>query len=430
MNCAIYIRKSREEAGKDSHRLTVQRQQLPVHAQAQGWTPHVYDDGHASAARGKAENLPERSRLEADIRAGKINIILTIELSRLSRDDSMQDYTAWLHLCGEHSVKLATMSRVLDPAQHSDWMLLLMEGGFSSVEMKVLQGRMAEGRRQAFLSGKYLSGKPPAPYLYNKDLGGLQIDETQRAEVDRILTLAETQSAHSIAKQTGKAEITIRRMLADERLIMYQAKRIDPETGQTIDGQWPAIIDAERAERIRAGRRTRKTGSGIPREAASLLSNLDGLLVCGYCGHTAKTHRNSKARKDGTRLNYYGCSSCDKRRLVQQQIIDEKVIINLLGTLANTEQLKSCWLASQQNDTSGDQLTGLDREEKELTTQKQRLVQSITEGIIDFADAKDKRTEIETALNSIKILRRQILGNQTSEPDWISLEIARDGFGG
>ncbi|MEA3545743.1 MAG: recombinase family protein, partial [Thermodesulfobacteriota bacterium] len=145
MNAAIYIRKSREDKSKPSHRLTVQRQQLPAYAQSQGWTPTVYDDGHASAARGKTEDLAQRNQLETDIKSGKIQIILTIELSRLSRDDSMQDYTSWLHLCSQNNVKLATMSRTLDPAQHSDWMLLLMEGGFSSVEMKVLQGRMAEG---------------------------------------------------------------------------------------------------------------------------------------------------------------------------------------------------------------------------------------------------------------------------------------------
>jgi DNA invertase Pin-like site-specific DNA recombinase len=139
MTAAVYIRKSRKDADKPSHRLTVQREHLPAYAKAQGWQVEIYDDGHASAARGKTEDLRERARLEDDIRASRIDIILTIELSRLSRDDSLQDYVAWLHLCGEHGVKLATMSRILDPAQHSDWMLLLMEGGFSSVEMKVLQ---------------------------------------------------------------------------------------------------------------------------------------------------------------------------------------------------------------------------------------------------------------------------------------------------
>lgn len=36
MNAAIYIRKSREDKDKHAHRLTVQREQLPAHALAQG----------------------------------------------------------------------------------------------------------------------------------------------------------------------------------------------------------------------------------------------------------------------------------------------------------------------------------------------------------------------------------------------------------
>ena len=75
----------------------------------------VYDDGHASAARGKIEDLKERFRLETDIRENKVDIVLVIELSRLSRDDSLQDDVAGLTLCADRGVRLATPSQILDP---------------------------------------------------------------------------------------------------------------------------------------------------------------------------------------------------------------------------------------------------------------------------------------------------------------------------
>ena len=422
MTAAIYIRKSREDKNKPAHRLTVQRQQLPDYAMAQGWTPIVYDDGHASAARGKTEDLEERNRLEADIKAGKINIILTIELSRLSRDDSMQDYTAWLHLCSQHNVKLATMSRTLDPAQHSDWMLLLMEGGFSSVEMKVLQGRMAEGRKQAIRSGKYIWGNPPTPYVKNSATGAIEIDPDQRTQVDAILTMAETMSVHRIVQQTGLPQIKIRRMISDDRLLFYLGKILDPDSGEEIDGQWPPLIDADRATTIRQARRTRKP-YGKNREAGGLLSNLDGLLQCGYCGRTAKAWRNSRIKNDGTRNNYYGCShSCQKSRLVQQKIIDDKVITNLLGTLKKTDHLAEAWT---KNNTAGDipgQLAAIDSEETDLLGKKQRLIQAITEGVISFADAKNTRQQIENNLSALQLQRRKIQASRQPEPDWHDLQ--------
>ena len=74
MNAAIYIRKSRKDKDKPSHRLELQREQLPAHAKNQGWAYEIYDDGHASAARGKTDDLRERARLEADIRSGKVGV--------------------------------------------------------------------------------------------------------------------------------------------------------------------------------------------------------------------------------------------------------------------------------------------------------------------------------------------------------------------
>lgn len=429
MNCAIYIRKSRDEAGKDHHRLTVQRRQLPNYATSQGWTKIIYDEGHASAARGKSDSLPERNRLESDIKSGKIDIILTIELSRLSRDDTGMDFHRWIALCTDYNVKLATLDRVLDPNDPTDRTMLRITDTMSAGEMLWLAKRMREGREEAIRAGKYISGNPPSPYYHDKAEGGLLVDPQQLEEVNAILALAETTSARQIAKQTGKAEITIRRMLSDDRLLMYQAKRLDPETGEEISGQWPAIIDAEQAERVRSGRRTRKNG-GTPKQYAALLSNLGGLLQCGYCGKTVKTWRNSRIKKDGTRNNYYGCTTnCRKSRLVQQQIIDDKVITNLLGTLGNAEELKAAWLQhTTNNDTSNQQLADLDQEENELKTKKSRLIAAITDGIIDFADAKETRIKLDNTLSGIQIRRKQIHATKQTEPDWQALQIGHDNW--
>ncbi len=251
MKAAIYIRKSREDKDKPSHRLTVQREQLPAYAESRGWQFEIYDDGHASASRGKVDELKERARMERDIRAGKVHIILCIELSRLSRDESMQDYTAWLALCSEFGVKLATPSRTLDPVQHSDWMLLLMEGGFSSVEMKVLQARMREGRLQAQREGKWLGGTPPSPYKYDRNQGGLIVDTLQLSQMKHIWELAETRSAKAIARELMMPEIAVRRAICDDRLMIFQSLRHDPETGVIIQCDWEPVMNAEQADRIR-----------------------------------------------------------------------------------------------------------------------------------------------------------------------------------
>ncbi len=431
MNAAIYIRKSREEANKPSHRLQVQREQLPAHAISLGWTPHIYDDGHASAARGKTDDLRERARLEADIRSGKINLILTIELSRLSRDDSLQDYVAWLHLCSEKRVKLATLSRILDPAQHSDWMLLLMEGGFSSVEMKILQARMKEGRAHAYSAGKYLGGPVPEPYRFAGD-GKLIIDQNSLAKMQQLWTLAETKSARATANELGLPHIFVRRAIADDRLLFYQARRIDPETGCTITCDWPPCLDTEQVERIKAGRRSGKRGYQRP-HAGSLLSSMN-IFTCGYCGRTIRSWNNHRLRPSGKTdiYHHYGCKAnetkrlCERSRLIPQDIIDDKVTNNLLSTIAHADDLRNYWIAAH----TGDQTAPKQDTEKQinnLLAKKQRLTAAIVEGLIDFADAKKARSVIDAEMETVKAQRISAAEPaDTDEPDWNNLVLTRD----
>lgn len=431
LNAAIYIRKSREDDSKQGHRLTVQRERLPEYAKEQGWAPQIYDDGHASAARGKAENLPERTKLENDIRARKIHIILVIELSRLSRDDTMQDYIAWLTLCSDHNVKLATLSRILDPAQHSDWMLLLMEGGFSSVEMKVLQKRMSEGRNQAFITGKFLGGTPPKPYRYDKALRKPMVDQLLLDEMEILWTKAETMSAKAIAEDMTWPEIAVRRAISDDRLLFYQAHRINKETGEQIVCDWDPVMSLTRANRIKAARRTRKV-NGKRRDAAGLLTAM-GIFYCGYCGKTVKSWNNSKIRKDGTRLDYYACTTknrkdaCPKSRMIDHNTVDEKVMKNIFSTLSNTDKLKDQWkqyeTKTKQNDASQVILEQILETEKK----KDNIVAAIAAGVLEFGDAK---AQIDTIKTELAEFNNQLDKQEktSKEPDWEKLFIDKKAF--
>jgi DNA invertase Pin-like site-specific DNA recombinase len=422
--CAVYIRKSREEQGKPSHRLQVQREQLPAHARAQGWQVQIYDDGHASAARGKTAELPERARLEGDIRAGRVQIVLCLELSRLSRDDSLQDYTAWLHLCQQHQVKLATPSRILDPGQTSDWMLLIMEGGFSSVEMRILQGRMREGRAEAYRAGKWLSGNPPTPYRHDRAAGGLVIDPEKIATFRRLMQLAETLPAKTVAEQTGLPYISVRNAIADRRLLMYQGLRLDPDTGDTLPGQWPAVIDSHQADRIRAARSNRAKRCA-PTGRQSLLSSL-GLAVCGPCGASIRQQPGQR-RTDGSQLHYYACSaSCPGSRMHPQQTIDPRIIKNILGTLARLDDLQHYWQHSQNSTDTTEPLRQITVRETEAQRQQQNLINAIAEGIIPAELARRKSTDLKTQLANLQQERRQIHAQHHPEPDWQNLALSAD----
>ncbi|MFH1131408.1 MAG: recombinase family protein, partial [Pseudomonadota bacterium] len=113
LRCGIYVRKSRKDRDKESHRLEVQREKLPAYATSQGWQLSVFDDGYASGV--DQANLPHLQNLINRIRTREIDIVLCIELSRLSRDDTAVQYLQFIDVCRSNGVKLATPGQILDP---------------------------------------------------------------------------------------------------------------------------------------------------------------------------------------------------------------------------------------------------------------------------------------------------------------------------
>jgi hypothetical protein len=209
-------------------------------------------------------------------------------------------------------------------------------------------------------------------------------------------------------------------------LLFYQGLRIDPATGETIPGQWPAVIDAEQADRIRAGRISKASGYSR-RHHASLLSNLD-LVVCGYCGSSLRAWQGGRARSDNSRQQYYGCTAkegrtCPQSRMIQQPLIDERVVTNLLGILGRADELQKHWKARQAQLDPAATLAEMQQQERTLRQKKQRLVAAIAEGIIDFADARTQSTGIDRALAETLARQAELRRDLGSAPDWAALTL-------
>lgn len=433
LRVAIYIRKSRHDKGKAEPRLEMQRSKLPEIAQDMGCTScEIYDDGHSSASKKNLSNLIERNRLIQDIKDGKIDVVLVIEISRLSRDDSMTDFAALLDLCKEHQVKLATPGRILDPASIGDWTLLAIEGTLASAEMKKTIERMAQGATEAYLNGKYAGGGVPAPYVLGKELRRPVVDPAVLPACQRLWRLAENHSAKAISEMLGVPHISVRRAISDKRLDYLQAQRRDKENGEIIKCEWEPVLGADQASRIRSARKNRTT-NGNNTKPSALLTGLD-VLRCGYCGKTAKSWGNAKARKDGTTLRYYGCSSkstagkCKQSRMISLIIFDEKVIANVFNTVGCLEDLMAHWLSSQSAEGFDAKLKALEAEEREQQKSIDRLALAVAKGTISDEQVVRIRSGIEGSLAIVRAEKAKLKSRKITPPDWNSLILTREEF--
>ncbi len=93
IRCAIYTRKSSEEGlEKEFNSLDAQREACEAYIENQrhaGWValPDMYDDGGLS---GGTMERPALQRLLADIKAGKVQIVVVYKVDRLTR--SLSDF--------------------------------------------------------------------------------------------------------------------------------------------------------------------------------------------------------------------------------------------------------------------------------------------------------------------------------------------------
>src|SRR3984893_10562915 len=110
--CAIYTRKSTEHnLDLEFNSLDAQREACEAYIKSQsheGWrlVPDRYDDGGLSGA---SLDRPALQKLLADIRAGKISIVVVYKVDRLTR--SLADFAKLVELFDQHGVSFVSITQ-------------------------------------------------------------------------------------------------------------------------------------------------------------------------------------------------------------------------------------------------------------------------------------------------------------------------------
>ena len=142
----IYVRQSSLRQVREN--LESQRRQygFAEQARALGWTePQIVildeDQGQSGA-------IPEAragfARLVAAVARAEVGIVMSLELSRLSRNDT--DWHHLVHLCRWTATLIADEQGVYDPTSGADRMLLGIRGQVSELERDSSVHRMLEAR--------------------------------------------------------------------------------------------------------------------------------------------------------------------------------------------------------------------------------------------------------------------------------------------
>jgi len=332
----VYVRQS--SLGQVRNHLESQRRQYAFADQAAqlGWSRErvvVVDED-----QGKSGALPQTragfAKLVSAVARGEAGIVMSLELSRLSRNDT--DWNHLVYLCRWSGALIADEQGVYDPSSGADRMVLGIRGHVSEMERDSLVHRMVEARWNKARRGEAFT-IPPAGYELD-DIGQwvLSSDEAVQVAVRRVFDkfdelgaarqvylwwrdeglpfpvrrirprghpIAWVPVSYRIVYQTlrhpiyagafafGRSHTTRALDPQTQRIVVHRgARRKMKDWPVLIQDHHPAYISFEQylrnQERLRknavmSGSSTDESHSGAPREGRGLLQ---GLVRCGHCG--------------------------------------------------------------------------------------------------------------------------------------------------
>src|SRR3712207_5304465 len=164
----IYVRQSTAVQVRQHQESTELQYRLVDRAAGLGWPREriavIDDDLGRSGASGAGR--PGFQRLIAEIGLGKAGLVLSLDASRLARNN--RDWHQLLELCSIFGVLIADGERLHDPGAHHDRLLLGLSGLMSEAELHQIRLRLHQGERQKAARGD-LRLPLPAGLAHDRD---------------------------------------------------------------------------------------------------------------------------------------------------------------------------------------------------------------------------------------------------------------------
>jgi site-specific DNA recombinase len=221
--CAVYTRKSSEEGLEQQfNSLDAQREAGTAYVQSQqheGWrllTAH-YDDGGYS---GGTLDRPRLQHLLADIRAGKVQIVVVYKVDRLTR--SLADFAKLIELFEAHGVSFVSVTQQFNTTTSMGRLMLNVLLSFAQFEREVTGERIRDKIAASKKKGLWMGGTPPLGY-----------DTRERKLVVNATEAALVRHIFRRYVELG----TVAKLMADLEAEGRRTKRYASTSGRTFGGR-------------------------------------------------------------------------------------------------------------------------------------------------------------------------------------------------
>lgn len=379
----IYVRQSSPGQVRQYQESTELQYRLVERAVWLGWPRdrvHVIDDDLGKSGASCTDRLGFQ-HLMAEIGLGKAGLVLSLDASRLARNN--RDWHQLLELCSLFGVLIADGEKLYEPRAYHDRLLLGLSGMMSEAELHQIRMRLHQGERQKAARGE-LRLPLPAGLAYDRS-GAIVLHPDEEVQGRLRLIFAKFRELHSAKAvmrylQKNQLPVPVRPLLgpapqeivwrpADSARILHILKnpayagayvygrhRYDPtrrRAGHPKSGtvrvareDWPVCLREAHPGYIDWDEFLRNQQQladnvnhyearhhGLPRQGCALLQ---GIVVCGCCG------RHMGMRYSGPQGNYpvYQCTAdntsegrprCQEVRALAVDALIEQILLAALA---------------------------------------------------------------------------------------------------
>lgn len=211
--CAIYTRKSTEHnLDLEFNSLHAQREACEAYIKSQaheGWrlVHDRYDDG---AFSGASLDRPALQNLLADVRSGKIDVIVVYKVDRLTR--SLADFAKLVELFDQHSASFVSVTQHFNTTSSMGRLTLNVLLSFAQFEREVIGERVRDKIAASKRKGIWVGGPVPLGYAsVNKKI----VVVSEEAETVRLIfrQYLELGSIRSLVEDLDRKGIRTKRRL-------------------------------------------------------------------------------------------------------------------------------------------------------------------------------------------------------------------------
>lgn len=444
---ALYIRVSTEEQARiQDGSLVSQRQRLIEYVDCQnrretGWGQVVdlYCDEGKSA---KDMNRPEFQRLIQDVRTGKVNLIVSTELSRMSR--SIRDFCELWDIFKKHSASFVTLREQFDTTTAAGEMMVFNLINFAQFERKQTAERISANWLSRAKRGLWNGGSIPLGYDRNqKNPGELLPSKVESQQVKEVFHLflekgSVRQTCRELSKrglfskkyinkhglEKGGGHFTVPslfRILTNKAYIGLREIGKANGTVDVVKASWEPIVDLELFNQVQEKLSANKN-KYKPDEWKRYPYPLTELLICGECGkHLGGKSAHGKNKKHfyyghPRQINSDGISHlkrCQLERVRAERT--EDIVLRSMKTLLQKPGLMEHWLEIYAKNANTE-VPALEGRMKSLDTDIQTNETRIKNLVARIADLPQE-IEADAFYEQIKELKIKIVGLKSAKEE-------------